>query len=200
MEIEDAKYEALVAAKADAEAKVTEATTKLAASEKQVETLEAEKVKAEGERDAHKVAAETAKEAVRVAAMKDDRMAALGTGFRAKLDKLETTAKRVAEQAATMTDEDWIARLEELEETLSIKRDAKLDAPKLDKDGKPVVEEADATAGLLFTRTTVAKSGVSETTEVVAGEGGATLEEPSGERRLSVMHGLMHKPKAKATA
>ncbi len=111
-------------------------------------------------------------------------------------------SKNVIAQAATLTDEQWEARLVEVEESLAIKRDAKLDetpapAEKLDADGKPI---KDATAGLLFTKQEVTGSGVAgsgESGEVVAA---ANQEEPSVERRQSVMGGLVRKPKVKATA
>ncbi len=202
VEIEDTKYEAMVAAKADADSKVATLTAERDEATRKVETLEAEKLKVIEERDAAKTEADAAKETSRVAAMKDERMSALGTGFRAKLDKLETMSKNVIAQAATLTDEQWEARLVEVEESLAIKRDAKLDetpapAEKLDADGKPI---KDATAGLLFTKQEVTGSGVAgsgESGEVVAA---ANQEEPSVERRQSVMGGLVRKPKVKATA
>lgn len=193
VEIEDSKYEALVASKSDAESKVTELTAAAAETARKIETLEAEKVKAEEERDTAKAEAETAKEAGRVAAMKDERLSALGTGFRAKLDKLETTAKNVADQAAKLTDEEWAARLTELEETLSVKRDAKLDE-------KPTTTDTtDTTAGLLFDRKDTQRSGLvgAEPAEVTASDG----TPPSTATRQSVMGGLIrNKPKATAKA
>lgn len=188
VEIEDTKYEALVAGKSDSESKVTDLTAKLAAAEQRIETLEAEKVKAEDERNTFKVQAEAAEEAVRVAAMRDDRLAALGTGFRAKLDKLETTAKRVKDQAATFSDEDWTARLEELEESLAVKRDDVLDA------AASTAATDTATAGLLFTKADVAKTGLVAGGES-AGEITASDTEPTIERRQSVIGGLIRKPK-----
>lgn len=194
VDIEDAKYEALVAAKSDGESKVSDLTAKLADAERKIEALEAEQLKTVEERDAFKVKAEQAEETARVAAMRDERLAALGSGFRAKLDKLETTAKRVRSQAATLADEDWSARLEELEETLGVKRDAASDAtPAADPSATP--DPNDALAGLLFTRKEVVSSGLvaganGGSQEVTAAAGGA---EPSVERRQSVMSGLVRK-------
>jgi hypothetical protein len=207
VDIDDTKYEALVAAKADGESKVGTLTAEVAAKDKTIETLEAKVVTLEAAKTKAEGEAETAKETARVAAMRDERMTGLGTGFRAKLDKLETTSKLVAAQAAKYTDEEWAARLTELEETLAIKRDAKLDAaaaPKLDADGKPIADPkldadgkpiVDATAGLLFDRSDVAASAVTTATaEVTAGE----TTEPSLATRQSVMGGLVKRP-ARAT-
>jgi hypothetical protein len=198
VEIEDSKYEGMVAAKSEADSKVATLTAENTELTRKVETLEAEKVKAEEERDAAKAEADAAKEAGRVAAMKDERLSAFGTGFRAKLDKHETMAQNVAKQAAAMSDEDWEARVAELEDVLSVKRDAKLD----DKagDGDKGGDGTDTTAGLLFDKKDVAASGVGGAggeSEVTAA---ATGEAPSVERRQSVMGGLVRKPKAKATA
>lgn len=202
VDIEDSKYEALVAAKSDGETKVAELTAKLTEADRKVETLEAEKVKAEEERDKFKTEAEQAKEETRVAAMKDERMSALGSGFRAKLDKLETTAKNVAAQAAKLTDEEWEARVTELEESLSVKRDAKVDEKK--KGDEEDEGKKDALAGTLFTKTEVAGSAVNggngnaSDQEVTASD--TSGETPSVERRQSVMGGLVRKPKQTAKA
>ena len=199
VEIEDTKYEGLVAAKAEADSKAAEAIAKLAEAERKIETLEAGNVKAQEELATAKKRADDAEEAGRVAAMKEERLTALGTGFVAKLDKLETTAKRVRAQAGSLSDDEWTARLEELEETLGVKRDAKVDAAGAsgdngngngNGDGK-----TDPTAGLLFDRSTVAGSqvGVGSGTEVTASD-----QEPTAERRRSVVGGLMRPKKTPA--
>lgn len=198
MEIEDAKYETLVAEKSAAESKVTELTAAVTEKDRKIETLEADKVKVEEERDTAKTEAEAAKETARVAAMRDERMSALGTAFRAKLDKLETTKDLVAKQAAKYTDEEWVARLAELTETLGVKHDKMLDDKGGDGD-KTGDDKPDATAGL-FTREQVALSAVGgdkEGGEVTA----SATEEPSVETRQSVIGGLAKRPtrtKAKA--
>lgn len=212
VDIDDTKYEALVAAKAEGESKVTDLTAQVAERDRKIEALEADKVKAQEERDSEKKRADTAEEKSRVTAMKDERLSALGTGFRAKLDKLETTAKRVVEQAGSLSDEEWEARLVELEETLGtdgtpLKRDTKLDAPATPpagggSNGGGGGGNDDHTAGLLFDKSTVASSAVSTgtgSTEVTA-SGGGTATEPTPERRQSVMGGLIRKPKAGAKA
>jgi hypothetical protein len=191
VDIEQKDYEALVAAKADGESKVNDLTAQLAERDRRIEQLEAEKVKAEEEREAAKAEAEQAREAGRVAAMKDERLSALGAGFRAKLDKLETTARRVREQAGKLTDEEWAARLDELEETLGVKRDAKLDGGgDGDEDDGKGSEHTEA--GLLFERQDVARTGLfggGEPSEVTASAG----REPSPGQRQSVIGGLVRR-------
>jgi hypothetical protein len=193
VEIEDGKYEALVSAKSTAESQVTDLTGKLAESERKVETLEAAKVKAEEERDQANAKAQEAQEASRIAAMRDERLAGLGGGFRAKLDKLETTAKRVRDQAAKFSDEEWEARLVELEETLGVKRDHKLD----DKGTSNGDANKDATAGLLFDRGQVQSAGLfGGVEEITAGAG----SEPTVAGRQSVIGALIRPKKETAKA
>jgi hypothetical protein len=199
VEIEDSKYESMVAAKAEVDSKVSTLATEAAAKDQKIETLEAQVVTLTTERDAAKVEAEAAKEVSRVAAMADERISALGAGFTAKLSKMETTAKTVRTQAGSLSDELWASRLVELEELLGVKRDAAAD-PKAgngngnggDGDGK------DATAGLLFTRKDVAASAVGGGTEVTAGAGDTAVE-PSLQARQGVMGGLI-RPRKKETA
>ena len=196
MEIEDSKYEGMVAAKAEADTKVTQLTSDVTAKDARIQTLEAQVVTLTEERDTAKAEAEAAKEVSRVAAMADERMSAFGTGFRSKLDKMETTAKAVKLQAGKLDDTEWEARVVELEELLSTKRDATLKANDAAEDGG---KGDDTTAGLLFDRETVANSRVGHTEEVTAGEGGASGQVPSVERRQSVIGGLV-RPRKKAAA
>lgn len=194
VEIEDSKYEGMVAAAAESSTKVTTLTAEAAEKDRRIETLEAENVTLKESVATKSKEADDAKEAQRVAAMADERLSALGAGFMAKLSKLETTAKRVKLQAAAMSDEDWTARLEELEESLGVKADAKADEGDGDKGDKG----NDALAGTLFDKETVAKSGVGAGTEVTASEAG---KEVSVAHRQSVMGGLIRgKSKTKAAA
>lgn len=187
VEIDDTKYEALVAEKSAAESKVAELTASVTEKDRQIETLEADKVKAETERETEKKRADDAEEAQAVAVMRDERLAAFGTGFRAKLDKTETMKANVHKQAATLSDEEWEARVKELEEALEAKRDAALDDKPADPKDKPV----ESTAGL-FTREQVAASKVGAETEVTASDE-TDVEVPSTERRQTVMGGLIRK-------
>jgi hypothetical protein len=193
MEIEDKDYQALVAEKTSAESKVTELTAAAAEKDKALEKAEADKVKAEEEAKAEKERADKAEETARVATLRDERMEALGAGFTAKLAKLEATNKRVLAQAGTLSDEDWTARLEELEETLSVKRDAKAEegGEPEDKDGDDADE---STAGLMFDRKDAAGA---DLTASANGNGGGSAT-PSREARQSVVGGLI-KPRKPAT-
>lgn len=149
VEISKREHEMYVAAEAERD----ELRTKLAEAEQKIEAAEAAKATVETERDSVKADLQKVTEERDTAKLKDDRLAALGTGFRAKLDKLETTKARVEAQAATLKDEEWEARVTELEETLSVKRDAKADGEKDDpapgekKDGEEF-KAGDVTASL----------------------------------------------------
>lgn len=205
MEIEDKDYQALVAAKTSAESKVTELTAAVAEKDKTLETVEAAKVKAEDEAKAEKARADKAEETARVATLRDERIEQLGKGFVEKLAKLETTNKRVQAQAGELSDEDWIARIEELEETLGVKRDDKgeeapdpndpvaVAADKKKKDEAAAGGADDTTAGLLFERKDVAAA---DLTASANGNDGSAI--PSRAARQSVVGGLI-KPRKPAT-
>jgi uncharacterized protein with FMN-binding domain len=202
VDLDDSKYQEMVTAAAQHTAKIEQLQADVTAKDQRITELEAKVVKVEQERDEHKQRADTAEEASRVAAMAEERLAALGTGFMAKLSKMETTAKVVRKQAGEFKDEDWTARLAELEELLGVKRDAKAD----DKSGESDKDKGgDSTAGQLpaglFTREQVASSSVGTGTEVTAGEsGGNAGTEPTVERRQSVMGGLVRPRKPAAAA
>lgn len=201
VELEDSKYEGMVAAKAEADSKVSELTAKVAELERTIETTEAAKVKAEQERDAEKQRADAAEEATRVSAMKEERLAALGSGFIAALDKREITAKRVREQAAKLSDEEWSARLDELEESLEVKRDAKLDPNDANGNNGNGNGQQEQVAGL-FSREQIANSGVGAGGGESGGEvtAAANGQEPSPAMRQSVIGGLVRPKKAAAKA
>lgn len=195
MEIEDAKYEGLVSARSEAEGKVTELTAQLTERDRAIEKLEAEKAKAVEACECEKQRADQAEEKARVSEMRDERLGALGAGFRAKLDKLEATKARVSAQAGEMSDEQWAERLTELEETLGVKRDAKPDENEGDKDKNKGGAD---TTGLLFSREETQRTGLGAGTEVTAGEH-TNGEAPSVAARQSVMGGLI-RPRQKAKA
>lgn len=217
MEIEDKDYQALVAEKSAAEAKVTELTASVQEKDKDLEAAEAAKVKAEEERDKEKTAREAAEETARVAALASERIEALGAGFTAKLAKLEATNKKVQTQAGTLSDDEWNERIAELEETLDVKRDAAADAEdepqikKLMSEGKTRAEaEAivkksseeknenaadETTAGLLFDRSDAAAAEITASTRSTNGAGTA----PSKEARRSVVGGLIKPRRPAAT-
>lgn len=198
MDIEDSKYQELVAAKTTAESQVTTLTAQLAERDTDLEAAEAAKVKAEGERDSEKKRADEAEETARVATLRDERIAKLGKGFTEKLAKLESTSKKVHVQAGTLSDEEWDERIAELEETLDVKRDATAAG---DNGGGGEEDKAanggdadESTAGLLFDRKDAAGAELT-----AASNGGTASTVPSTEARQSVVGGLIRPKRATAT-
>lgn len=185
MELDDAKYAELVA-QAEAGKKLPEVEKRATDAESKITEAEAAKVKAEEERDAEKKEREKAEETARRADLSKERLEKLGTGFAAKLAKLETTKKRVEAQAATLSDEDWEARIVELEETLATKRDAKAD--KDDPDPADPAKPEETAANGFFDKDVIAASNL--------GGGGngdkpeATETDPSDAARDNVIGGL----------
>jgi hypothetical protein len=119
VEISKREHEQFTAAESERD----ELRTKLAEAERKQEEAEAAKATAETERDEAKSQLQQVTAERDETKLRDDRLAKLGKGFKAKLDKTETTKARVQEQAAKLSDEEWEARVTELEETLSVKRD-----------------------------------------------------------------------------
>lgn len=96
-------------------------------SAKKVEKLEIDLKAAEKTRDDEKAAREKLEETARAATLSGDRIAKLGTAFTAKLP--ETVQTRLQEQAKTLSDEDWAARLDELAELTGVKPDEAAASP-----------------------------------------------------------------------
>lgn len=137
-----------------------------AQAEKDLEAAEAAKVKAEEESKEATSKLEAAEEAKRAEELRSDRLGKLGAGFMEKLG--EKTKERLTDQAKSMSDEDWSARLEELSELVGVK-------PEEGKaEGDEEAEE--------FTAEEVAAAGVGK-------EGGS--QEPSPQARSSVFKGLL---------
>lgn len=134
IEISKTEHDRLVALEAKLDAEKTRADE----AERKVEQVEADKVKVEGERDGLKTEKEALEETARQTTLRDERINALGKGFMDALGKTESIKTRVEAQAKDMSDEDWTARLDELEELLGKKRD---DAGDGDGDGNPSSEE-----------------------------------------------------------
>lgn len=191
MDLDDAKYQELVAQATlakTAEAKVSELTATIAAKDSTIETLEAAKVKAESERDAEKAAREAAETKANIAAMREDRLGKFGTAFVAALDKRANTKAKVHDQAGTLPDADWLARVTELEELLDVKADAAADpAGGTEDKGNGGSGAPEGTAGLLFDREVVANAGIAPPA------GGAGPQAPSPAARQSVIGGLVRR-------
>jgi hypothetical protein len=137
--------------------------------EKSVENMETAKVAAENERDEAKSKLEVAEENARAQGLAKERLAKLGKGFTDKLG--EFTRGRLEEQAGLLKEEEWDARLQELEETAKVKRD----------DGADASQEDDDT----FTREETARS------QLGGGGNGGNGSEPSAASRRSVVAGLV---------
>lgn len=159
----------------DAETRASEAESKVEETETK---LQAEKTRADeavsklGGLEEDKAKDELSKE----------RLGKLGAGFLAKLG--EFTRDRLNEHARTLSEDDWEARLKELEETTSTARDTK-------GEGEPT-DPPDASAaaggggkGPEFSREEVARA------HSHSNGNGGTGEEPSSEERQSVMRGLV---------
>jgi hypothetical protein len=126
MDIDDRQYQDLVASKAkgeQAEARVTELTAENATLKTTVETTEATLSETQTKLTAAEAERDAAKETARVAALRDERMGKLGKGFKAKVETMPTTKATLTEQAGTLSDEQWAARLAELSETTGVKHD-----------------------------------------------------------------------------
>jgi hypothetical protein len=118
MEITDQEYSELIAAREaakrvpDLEEKLHAAEERASEAEGKVEQIEAEKVKVEEEKASLETKVTEAEEQARKRTLADERLGALGGAFRARLDKIESVKSRLDEQAQTLSDEDWNARLD----------------------------------------------------------------------------------------
>jgi hypothetical protein len=136
-------------------------------AEKDLEAAETAQKAAETERDELKVKVQGFEEQGRRVTLRDERIAKLGNGFTAKLG--EKTKQRLQAQAGELKDDDWTARLEELEELTGAKRD----------DGGTTSENADKDD--TFTPEEIARH---------QGGGGGSPSDPTPNQRRSVLAGL----------
>jgi hypothetical protein len=121
MEIKDEEFARLTAEAARAKALETEK----AQAVKDQEAAEAEATREKKRADDAEAETKRLKEEASKGVMADERLGALGAGFLAALG--EKTKARVKSQAADLSDDDWKARLDELEELTKVKRDATAD-------------------------------------------------------------------------
>lgn len=156
MEIEDRDYQALLAAQAERDqlrtkvTDLTETAAKVPQLEKDLEAEQIAKKSAETDRDTAKAEADALKETNRSTELASTRLGTLGAGFKAKLP--EAVMTRLTEQAKSMTDEDWTARLEDLAAMANVPVDDKGDGS--------------AAAGDEFTAAQIAASGTTSTPTV----------------------------------
>lgn len=124
MDIEQAKYEELIARPTREELAAVVAERDRAVREQ--ETAETENVSLKSKVEEQETALKTASEEKAQQGLRAERVAKLGAGFVAKLG--EKTRARLEEQAKVMEDSDWAARLEELAELTGIAHDAPADS------------------------------------------------------------------------
>jgi hypothetical protein len=143
---------------------VNERATK---AEKDLEAAETAKVAAEAKVTELQGKVTAAEEKAAQTTLRDERIEGLGEGFKAALG--EKTKARLTAQAGELKDDDWTARLEELEELTGAKRD----------DGGTTSENADKDD--TFTPEEIARH---------QGGGGGSPSDPTPNQRRSVLAGL----------
>lgn len=190
MEIEDTRYQELIAAEAklkEIQPRLTtaeESAAKVPDLERKVEELEVGKKAAEDLAAAEKTQRETLEETARATELASDRLGKLGKTFRAKLP--ESIRTKLDDQAKLLKDEDWKGRLDELAELVGVKPD----------EGGP--EDAGSGAGAEFTREEVARAGLSGGGG--SGSGGGADNAASPQVRRSVVAGLIAPPTGAKTS
>jgi hypothetical protein len=181
IEIERSEYDDLKAKAArvpELEGKLSKAeedASRVPELERTIETTEAEKVSVTKERDDERAKVQAFEETARTAQLSKDRLGVLGTAFLGKLG--EFTRKRLDEQAGKFSDEEWDARLQELEEVASVKRDEGGANDGGASNGSGASGE--------FSREEVARSGAG-----TGGGNGGSGAEPAAPQRQSVVRGL----------
>jgi hypothetical protein len=128
MELSQERYDELVAAANERDglktrvADLEDTAAKVPDLEKKVTDLEADKAKAEQERDTEKAAREKLEETASAEKLATERVGALGKDFKAKLG--EFTRGQLDEAAKVATDEEWANKLKELSEAYGVQPDA----------------------------------------------------------------------------
>jgi hypothetical protein len=200
MEIDDREYADLIAAKSERDSlkgrvgDLEVEAAKVPDLQKQIETTEAEKVKAEGERDAAAAKVQEAEERANKQTLRDERWEKLGSGFTTKIDGMPTTKANLLRDAEGLDENAWDARLKEVEEATATKRDAKKEGDD-DKGGKDDKDDKGGDGGndrenAIFRQEEVARF------QGGGGGGAATSRVQTPGERRSVMAGLL-KPPAK---
>jgi hypothetical protein len=177
IELDRAEYDRLKAERDEYKARAEKAESERDDAVREQEKAEADKVKAEERATAAESKVTDFEEQARQRALADERWNALGDGFLAKLG--DSTKSRLQKQAESMSDDDWTARLEEIEDLIEVKRDAK-------KDGNEGDETASRKTGKgkgEFTDEEIARSNAGR------GNGGPTGEQSPAVRK-SVVAGL----------
>jgi hypothetical protein len=153
-----------------------------AEAEKKAEEKEQEAQREKDRADAAEQKVTQAEEESAKDSLAKDRFSKLGQGFLAKLG--EFTRTRVEDQARTLSEEDWEARLKELEESTQVARDEGGPAPTPEASAAAAPSGGTPSKPGEFTREEVARANT-------GGPGGSEHADPSPEQRSSVMRGLM---------
>jgi hypothetical protein len=164
IQVEESEYTRIKSERDDFKTRAETAEREKAEAVSAAETAEAAKVKAEGELAEATKKVENFEESARKGTLADERLGALGDGFTEKIDAMPTLKKNLHEQAKSLSDEEWAARLSEVEEVAKVKRDAKKDGstpPSGDPDASGSEDESAANKDTLFEREEVASSQVS---------------------------------------
>lgn len=127
VQIEDTELAQLRTERDTAKSEATTAKDESAQKQRDLEAAEAAKATAEQERDTFKQKAESLEAEQAGAALATKRFDVFGTAFKAKVESLPSVKSSLSEQAKSMTDEQWNARLTEVEELSGVKRDATAD-------------------------------------------------------------------------
>lgn len=187
VEISKSEYDALQEDKRKLESAQTElsaAKDEKAEVESKLEQAETAKNKAETDLEQAKKDLDAAKEESRKTELADERLGTLGSDFTGSLG--EFTSSRLKEQAKTLSDEEWEARLKELEEMSGKTRDAKKDGEGEDDKDK------DKGKGGEFSKEEIARAGVGG-----GGGNGGNGSVPSPAKRRSVVGSLVASGKSK---
>lgn len=134
VQIEDSELATLRRERDDAKAAEAAASAKVAEVTPKLEKAEADLATAQETAKAAKEQAEKLEKEQEGASLATKRFEALGSGFKAKIDAIPSVKAALTEQAKTMDDTAWDARLTEIEELASVKRDASVDGGGENKD------------------------------------------------------------------
>jgi hypothetical protein len=182
IQVEESEHSRIKAERDAAQAKVTELEGKLSEAASKQEKTEADLAKAQADVETANKKVGEMEESARANTLRDERLGKLGEGFTAKINSLPTVKERLPQQAAELSDDEWAARVKEIEELTGVKADAaKGDNPA--GPGAPAEVAQD-----LFTEEEVAASKTADGAEPAPTATTTTSQSP--ETRRSVVAGL----------
>jgi hypothetical protein len=197
VQIEDTELAQLRTERDTAKSEATTAKDEAAQKQRDLEAAEAAKATAEQERDNFKQKAEKLEAEQAGAALATKRFGAFGTAFKAKVESLPSVKASLSEQAKSMDDEQWNARLTEVEELSGVKRDATASG-----GGSNADDDKKDAATLAAEREAAAQGEVFKAEEVAAFQPGVAGQQssvvPANERAATMgkLAGIFGPPKA----